>query len=105
MRPGFPFRKRRGIPWPAGRASVFFEGREKAAAASDELANNLPANADLEEMAVHSAENGQAKRSRQELAMAADKGRKLCILADLRAWLAWWRARLRAAQESAKQPQ
>jgi hypothetical protein len=29
------------------------EGREKAASASGELANNFPANADLEETAVH----------------------------------------------------
>jgi hypothetical protein len=39
--------------WPAGRASIFFEGGEKAASASGELANNFPANADLEATTRH----------------------------------------------------
>jgi hypothetical protein len=54
---------------PAGRASIFFEGREKAASASSELANNFPANADLEATTRHGAgewfKPGVAVKSRE----------------------------------------
>jgi hypothetical protein len=38
---------------PAGWASIFFEGERKGGLSQRELANNFPANADLEETAVH----------------------------------------------------
>src|SRR5215213_956927 len=44
------------------------ERREKAASASSDLANNFPANADLEATALHKRENGQAGDCRQVLA-------------------------------------